>query len=96
MPRYFWRNPRDRVGSLPAQVNVIRANVAHQWMHPHLWINDPDCAIVRETQSDLSLAEIQTSISLIALSGGTVMFSDDLPTLEPPRGAAAAVDSALR
>jgi len=83
----FWRNPRDRIGSLPALFNVIRANVAHYWMHPHLWLNDPDGVIARANQSELTLAEVQSEVSLIALGGGIVMFSDDLSSLEPDRAA---------
>ncbi len=46
------------------------------------WLSDPDCLIVRPP---LSLGEAQAWASLVALSGGLTLFSDDLPKLPPER-----------
>jgi alpha-galactosidase len=52
------------------------------WMHGHLWANDPDCLMLRERESGLTLPEVQAWASLGALSGGMVLLSDDLALLE--------------
>ncbi|MDB5098301.1 MAG: hypothetical protein JWM80_2722 [Cyanobacteria bacterium RYN_339] len=82
----FWTSP-DPLGSAPAMWNAIRSTLAHHWMHPHLWVNDPDCLIVRQADSQLSGAEVETWATVVALSGGMVLLSDDLAKLEPARAA---------
>jgi hypothetical protein len=46
------------------------------------WLSDPDCLVVRPP---LRLGEAQAWASLVALSGGLTLFSDDLPKLAPER-----------
>jgi hypothetical protein len=46
------------------------------------WLSDPDCLVVRPP---LSVGEAQAWASLVALSGGLTLFSDNLPTLSPER-----------
>ncbi len=46
------------------------------------WLSDPDCLVVRPP---LSAPEAQAWASLVAVSGGLTMFSDDLPKLPPER-----------
>lgn len=82
----FYRDP-DPVGTAPALLNAIRSTLAHHWMHGRLWINDPDCLIVRRAHSDLTQAEVETWATVVALSGGMVLLSDDLAALEPQRAA---------
>lgn len=81
-----WEHP-DGTGASPALINAIRSTLAHHWMHPHWWTNDPDCLIVREADSRLSEAEVHTWATVVALSGGMVLLSDDLGSLEPARAA---------
>jgi alpha-galactosidase len=84
----FWRNEhRERNGSEPALLNAIRSTLAHGWMHNRLWVNDPDPLIVREGNSDLTLPEVQSWASIVALSGGVVQLSDDMSSLESQRAA---------
>jgi len=66
---------------------AVRSTLAHGWMHRRLWINDPDCLLVRGDASELTLPEIQSWLSIIGLSGGSVFVSDDLDRLEPERAA---------
>jgi hypothetical protein len=46
------------------------------------WLSDPDCLVVRPP---LSLAAAEAWVSLVALSGGLTLLSDDLPKLAPER-----------
>lgn len=80
----FWSVP-DPCGSAPALVNAIRATLAHGWMHGTLWVNDPDCLIVRENNSKLTIDEVRSWSTAIAMSGGMTLLSDDLSQLEPDR-----------
>ena len=60
--------------------NVLtRANLHQKW-----WWNDPDCILLRP-ESQLSLAEVQTIASVIALTGGMLLVSDDLNALPVDR-----------
>ncbi|GIV95685.1 MAG: hypothetical protein KatS3mg057_0342 [Herpetosiphonaceae bacterium] len=81
----YWRHPHDQLGSEPALSSAARSTFAHSWMHPHLWVNDPDCVLLRQHASELTLAEVQAWASLVALSGGMVLLSDDMSRLEPDR-----------
>jgi alpha-galactosidase len=56
-------------------------------MHRRLWINDPDCLMVRRNRSRLTGDEVRTLASVIAASGGMVLVSDDLAALDPDRAA---------
>jgi len=78
----------------------MRLTLQRNWMHKRWWVNDPDCLIVRETDTALDEAEVRFLATGIALSGGMVIASDDLPKLSdgrrdmalalfPPPGAAA-------
>lgn len=82
----FWSDP-DPLGSAPALLNAIRSTLAHGWMHPHWFVNDPDCLIVRSTDTQLTEAEVQTWASVVALSGGMVLLSDEMSKLTPERAA---------
>ncbi len=81
-----WEHP-DGTGASPALINAIRSTLAHHWMHPHWWANDPDCLIVRMADSRLTEAEVRSWATVVALSGGMVLLSDDLAALEPARAA---------
>lgn len=54
-------------------------------MHNTLWFNDPDCVVVREENSKLSLNEVLLQLTIFGLSGGQVFFSDDLTQLPEDR-----------
>jgi alpha-galactosidase len=79
-----WAHP-DLHGAEPSLLNAIRSTLAHGWMHRRWYVNDPDCLIVRRENSNLTPAEVETWASVVALSGGMVILSDDLSQLEPDR-----------
>ncbi len=76
---------RRRIGGEPATDNAIRNILTRGWMHGRLWVNDPDCLLARQTRTKLSLAEVQTLATAIALSGGAVFLSDDMEQLSAER-----------
>jgi alpha-galactosidase len=47
-------------------------------------VNDPDCLLLRP-QTRLTLAEVQTAATAVALTGGSLLLSDDLAVLPPDR-----------
>jgi alpha-galactosidase len=87
----FWHPPgvaRDAVPdqmSAPAAFNAIRNSITRWWMHGRLWQNDPDCLLARDSETVLSPEEVQTLATVIALSGGMVLDSDNLSRLSDER-----------
>lgn len=69
---------------MPSARNSVRNILTRANMHNRWWVNDPDCALVRD-QSDLTLAEVQTLVTVIAMSGGSMIISDDLTALSEER-----------
>ncbi len=76
---------RQPVESLPACENAIRNVVNRFWTHGRLWLNDPDCLLARDSETALSLDEVHSLATAIALSGGMVVLSDAMPKLPPER-----------
>ncbi|MEW5872933.1 MAG: glycoside hydrolase family 36 protein [Chloroflexota bacterium] len=69
---------------LPSARNAIQNSLTRAALHRRWWLNDPDCLLLRPDLR-LSLAEVHSLATVIALSGGLVLFSDDLPRLTPER-----------
>jgi len=70
--------------AMPSARNSIRNILTRASLHGHWWINDPDCLLIRP-DTRLSLAEVQSLASAIALTGGSLLVSDDLPRLPKDR-----------
>lgn len=69
---------------MPSAMNSIQNILARSFMHRRWWINDPDCLLVRP-HMDLNLDEVQSLATAIAITGGTLLLSDDLPALPKER-----------
>jgi alpha-galactosidase len=69
----------------PALSNAMRATLARGWFHGRWWTNDPDCVIVRDHDTELSLDEVQAWAAVVALSGGMLFVGDDVAEVEPQR-----------
>jgi alpha-galactosidase len=69
----------------PSALNSIRNTITRFWMHGRLWTNDPDCLLVRETDTALAGDEVRALATVIGLSGGMVLSSDKLPKLSAAR-----------
>lgn len=65
--------------------NNLRHTLVHSALHRRWWWNDPDCLLVREFDTRLSEGEVRSALSLIGLSGGLVVSSDDLQRLPAER-----------
>jgi alpha-galactosidase len=70
--------------TLPSARNASHNALTRSFLHRRWWINDPDCLLVRPG-TRLTLAEVQTVATAIALSGGALLLSDHLPDLPPER-----------
>ncbi len=71
--------------SLPAAANALRTAIARFWTHNRLWLSDPDCLLLRDSDTDLTPDEVRTLATVVAMSGGIVLDSDDLTRLSPER-----------
>jgi alpha-galactosidase len=67
--------------ALPATGSAIRSIATRLFMHRRLWLNDPDCLMVRRRETRLSPDEIGCLADAIGASGGMVVFSDDVDLL---------------
>lgn len=74
------RNP-----SMPSLRNALRNTLNLSSLHKRLWWNDPDCLLVRDSDTRLTEAEVQSAVSLVGLSGGVLVSSDDMRTIAPER-----------
>jgi alpha-galactosidase len=70
---------------LPTMEGAVRNTLSRAWMHPALWTNDPDCLLVREAKSELTLDEVQAFATAVGLTGGMVVVSDRLQELPRER-----------
>lgn len=70
--------------NMPSARNAIQNVLTRQSMHRKWWINDPDCLLVRK-DSELTYEEVKTLTSVIGLSGGAFLVSDNMPALSSER-----------
>ena len=71
--------------SAPSAINSIRNTITRFWMHNRLWANDPDCLLVRETDTQMAGDEVRALATVIAMTGGMVLDSDNLPKVSDAR-----------
>lgn len=86
-----WRDPAVAVltgetGHPAAELSILNC-ISRAQLHGVFWLNDPDCLLVRRERTSLTLAEIQTLVSVLSLTGGMLFLSDDLQSLAAPRRA---------
>lgn len=70
--------------AMPSARNSVRNILTRANLHGQWWTNDPDCLLVR-ADTKLSLAEVQSLASVISLTGGSLLVSDNLPKLPKDR-----------
>lgn len=73
-------------GTIPATMNAWRNTLARAHQHRRLWLNDPDCLMLRETETDLSEEQVRAWSLAVAASGGMAVISDDLSLLDSRAG----------
>lgn len=69
---------------MPCARNAIHNTLTRLPLHQQWWVNDPDCLLVR-AESNLTLPEVHSLATAIALSGGLLLVSDDLAALSADR-----------
>lgn len=74
----------DKEPDFPSVRNAVHNIFTRAFLHRSWWINDPDTLLLRDT-TQLTLAEVQSLATAIALSGGSVLLSDDIPNLTAER-----------
>jgi alpha-galactosidase len=81
------RGERDGFDGPGEVIRAIAATMNHYQQHKKLWINDPDYLIVRQqgSNSELSYEEAKSWASIVSLSNGLVMLSDNMTELSPDR-----------
>lgn len=67
--------------SLPSARNAMISTLYRSPMHRRLWINDPDCLLLRTQDTRLTRDEVQSLATVISFSGGAILVSDPLPSL---------------
>ena len=81
-----WATPiiksEKSIGSLR---NNIRHTLNLSTFHRKWWWNDPDCLMVRNYDTTLTDEEVKSNLTLIGLSGGLMIDSDDLTRLSAER-----------
>ena len=76
--------PSDRGydDTTPATANALRATEARAFQHRRLWLNDPDCLMLRTTDTALTPEQLDRWAAAVGASGGMVLVSDDLSLLD--------------
>ncbi|MHA1147344.1 MAG: glycoside hydrolase family 36 protein [Promethearchaeota archaeon] len=67
--------------SAPSLKRALLPILFRSFMHKYFWINDPDCLMIRRTNTKLNKDEINLQITLFGLSGGQILISDDMTQL---------------
>lgn len=68
----------------PATVNAWRNTLARSFQHRRLWLNDPDCLMLRGADTELGEEQARAWAMAVAASGGMALLSDDLALLDAP------------
>lgn len=80
----FTRGPmRDLHGV--ATRHAVRNILTRAFLHRHLWLNDPDCVMVRDRETRLREVEIRSLATAVSLAGGMCVVSDRLRGLGDTR-----------
>jgi alpha-galactosidase len=83
-----WQAPADvyhppgHDGVLPATANAWRNTLSRAFLHRRLWINDPDCLMLRTAHTQLDAEQVRAWALAVAVSGGMALVSDDLALLD--------------
>ena len=71
------------LGVQPATAHAFTNTLTRSFMHRRLWINDPDCLMLRTEDTGLTPAAARTWAHAVGVSGGMALVSDDLALLRP-------------
>ncbi len=66
----------------PATKHSWQNTLSRSFMHRRLWLNDPDCLMLRQAETHLTPDAMRTWAHGVAVSGGMALVSDDLALLD--------------
>jgi alpha-galactosidase len=69
-------------GSQPSTRNAWFNTAARSFMHRRLWLNDPDCLMLRGAETELTVEQMRTWAHAVGVSGGMALVSDDLALVD--------------
>ena len=69
------------LGVQPATAHAFTNTLTRSFMHRRLWLNDPDCLMLRTEDTGLTPAAARTWAHAVGVSGGIALVSDDLSLL---------------
>lgn len=81
----FWGSTASGAGD-PSTVYALDAIIARSFMHRRLWLNDPDCLMLRARKTKLTADERAALAATIVGSGGMLLISDDMSLLDAEAG----------
>jgi alpha-galactosidase len=73
--------PEGYRDTLPATVNGWQSTIGRSFMHRRLWLNDPDCLMLRTDATEMTVEQVHAWAECVAVSGGMAIVSDDLALL---------------
>lgn len=76
-----WTFPSGYLETIPATRNSYQDTVTRSFMHRRLWLNDPDCLMLRTDETQMTPEAIRAWALTVAASGGMALVSDDLALL---------------
>lgn len=76
-------HPPGYLETTPSTRGAWRATLARSFMHRRLWLNDPDCLMLRSEATEMTSAQVSAWAGAVAASGGMALVSDDLALLGP-------------
>ncbi len=81
-----WWEPRDALpgyaDTAPSTLNAWRSTLVRSAFHRRLWLNDPDCVMLRTADTELTPEQVRAWALTVGASGGMALVSDDLALLD--------------
>jgi alpha-galactosidase len=82
-----WKPDPERVfpgyhEQTPSVENAWRSTDVRSFLHRRLWLNDPDCVMLRTKETELTEQQVRDWALAVGRSGGMVLASDDLALLD--------------
>ncbi len=65
--------------------NALINTLNRSFMHRNLWLNDPDCLIIRKDKNQMNYSQTILMATVMGLSGGMLLLSDNLSTIDQSR-----------
>jgi alpha-galactosidase len=75
--------PPGHTGGEPATAHAWRNTLSRSFQHRRLWLNDPDCLMLRHDATQLEPQQVEAWALAVGSSGGMALVSDDLALLGP-------------